>query len=142
MLGIVVCLLTTSVFSSAAAENCAGCHRIRLSGIHDSFPCLTCHQDGTRVLANPASAANRAKGCTSCHRGYDKFFDRAMVIRDGGEIYALNLVCTVTVTAVDLICPCHGSVYDRQGTVLKGPATRPLPRYRMERRGENLVIFA
>jgi len=72
---------------------------------------------------------------------------RVAVIRDGGELYALNLVCThlgcaVTVTATDLVCPCHGSVYDRQGKVLKGPATRPLPRYRMERRGENLVIFA
>lgn len=72
---------------------------------------------------------------------------RVAVARDEGEIYALSLVCThlgctVTVTPNDLVCPCHGSAYDRQGRVLKGPANRPLPRYRVERQGENLVIFA
>ena len=72
---------------------------------------------------------------------------RVAVIRDGGDLYALSLVCThlgctVTVTPTDLVCPCHGSAYDRTGRVLKGPATRPLPRYRVERQGENLVVIA
>ena len=72
---------------------------------------------------------------------------RVAVIREGSDLYALSLVCThlgctVTVTPTDLVCPCHGSAYDRKGNVLKGPASRPLPRYRVEQQGENLVVFA
>ena len=72
---------------------------------------------------------------------------RVALLRDGGEIYALSLVCThlgctVTVTPTGMVCPCHGSVYDRGGGLLKGPATRPLPRYRVEKQGVKLVVFA
>jgi cytochrome b6-f complex iron-sulfur subunit len=37
--------------------------------------------------------------------------------------------CTVNVTGDRLVCPCHGSTYDRAGKVLKGPAEHPLTRY-------------
>ena len=37
--------------------------------------------------------------------------------------------CTVDVKGVSLVCPCHGSTYDREGRVLRGPAERPLERY-------------
>jgi Rieske Fe-S protein len=39
--------------------------------------------------------------------------------------------CTVELQDEHLVCPCHGSTYDRNGTVLRGPAEQPLRRYRV-----------
>jgi len=49
--------------------------------------------------------------------------------------------CTVGVEGRHLVCPCHGSTYDRRGRVLRGPARRPLQGYptRLED-GEVVVI--
>ena len=65
--------------------------------------------------------------------------ERLALLRDGSGLYALSLVCThlgctVTVSAQELACPCHGSTFDRQGMVLKGPADRALRRYVVEDR--------
>ena len=66
---------------------------------------------------------------------------RVALMRDGDEVYALDLVCThlgctVQVTPTGLICPCHGSSFDRLGRVLEGPADRPLSRYRVLESGD------
>jgi cytochrome b6-f complex iron-sulfur subunit len=37
--------------------------------------------------------------------------------------------CTVETEGAVLVCPCHGSTYSRTGTVLRGPAERPLRAY-------------
>ena len=38
------------------------------------------------------------------------------------------------------VCPCHGSEFDLEGAVLRGPAERSLPRYRVAREGEDVVV--
>lgn len=48
--------------------------------------------------------------------------------------------CTVEVHGPRLVCPCHGSTYDREGRVLRGPAQRALTRYPVTREGDELVI--
>lgn len=37
-----------------------------------------------------------------------------------------HLGCTVEIQGERLVCPCHGSTYDRQGRVLRGPAEQAL----------------
>ncbi len=37
--------------------------------------------------------------------------------------------CTVEVEGAYLVCPCHGSTYARDGTVVRGPAPLPLRRF-------------
>jgi cytochrome b6-f complex iron-sulfur subunit len=42
-----------------------------------------------------------------------------------------HLGCVVTTTDVGFDCPCHGSRFDPEGTVLGGPAPTPLPWFRL-----------
>jgi Rieske Fe-S protein len=53
----------------------------------------------------------------------------------GGQYAAVSpicahLGCTVGIEGEHLVCPCHGSTYDRRGGLLKGPAQRGLRTYR------------
>lgn len=57
-----------------------------------------------------------------------------IVIRDEHGIAAVSskcthLGCTVTANARGFECACHGSTFSRDGRVLGGPATAPLPWY-------------
>jgi len=59
--------------------------------------------------------------------------ERVALMRTENRFSALSLVCThlgctVNVTENSLACPCHGSIFDRQGAVIKGPAGRALSR--------------
>lgn len=62
-----------------------------------------------------------------------------LVVRDGAhEFHALSMQCThegcpvrAPVRGV-ITCPCHGSQYDLQGRVRRGPAQLPLARYSVE----------
>jgi Rieske Fe-S protein len=51
-----------------------------------------------------------------------------------------HLGCTVEIERDRLVCPCHGSTYDRAGSVLKGPAERSLSHYRTRLADGVLVI--
>lgn len=66
---------------------------------------------------------------------------------DGGEFAALSpicthLGCTVEIEGTRLVCPCHGSTYDRAGAVLQGPATRSLHRYRTSRTSDGSLVIS
>jgi Rieske Fe-S protein len=60
------------------------------------------------------------------------YTDPVYVLALGGGAYAAlspictHRGCTVNIEGEDLVCPCHGSTYDRTGAVLVGPAERPL----------------
>lgn len=57
-----------------------------------------------------------------------------VLAQEGGAFVALSPLCTHLGCVVELqgsriVCPCHGSTFDRAGVVLQGPASDPLERY-------------
>lgn len=57
-----------------------------------------------------------------------------LVTLAGGGFAALSpicthLGCTVDIEGSNLVCPCHGSTFDRDGSVLRGPAEASLRRF-------------
>lgn len=51
-----------------------------------------------------------------------------------------HLGCTVEFAGTRFECPCHGSMYDRDGSVLRGPTERPLIRYPTELVADDILI--
>lgn len=77
--------------------------------------------------------------------------DRCLMVRTGEDEYvAYSQKCTHLACAVfysremdRLECPCHEGYFSvRDGSVLQGPPTRPLPRVVLERRDNQLVAVA
>ncbi|MGI9078039.1 MAG: ubiquinol-cytochrome c reductase iron-sulfur subunit [Gemmatimonadaceae bacterium] len=52
-----------------------------------------------------------------------------------------HLGCTVDIEGARLVCPCHGSIYDRSGKVLQGPAELPLARYSTQLSGDGVLTI-
>jgi cytochrome b6-f complex iron-sulfur subunit len=71
-----------------------------------------------------------------------------IVARDAGGVYAMSAVCTHAGCLVDdasgtiasgLYCPCHGSAFDGNGAVTRGPARAPLQHYAVTIAGDGSI---
>lgn len=49
--------------------------------------------------------------------------------------------CSVAPESGVLACPCHGSRFQFDGTLLEGPASRPLDSFRVEEEADQLIIL-
>jgi cytochrome b6-f complex iron-sulfur subunit len=72
---------------------------------------------------------------------------RAVAIyKEGNQVYALSTICThlgciVNATDNGFDCPCHGSKFAKDGSVLKGPAPKGLPWLELKHAGgDNFLI--
>jgi len=67
------------------------------------------------------------------------------IFRDAQGTYAISIVCThlgciVKPTPDGFECPCHGSVFARDGAVVRGPAPQPLSWIKVEAGGGTVVV--
>ncbi len=66
--------------------------------------------------------------------------------KEGNQVYAVSTICThlgciVKPSATGFDCPCHGSKYGRDGSVLKGPAPKALPWLELKHLGgDNFLV--
>jgi Rieske Fe-S protein len=74
--------------------------------------------------------------------------ERAVLVRleKGGRFVAYSVVCTHQGCPVahrdgELVCPCHGSVFDpaRGGAAVRGPAQQPLQEIEVDTKGSKVV---
>ncbi|MCD8492953.1 MAG: Rieske (2Fe-2S) protein [Geovibrio sp.] len=68
------------------------------------------------------------------------------VMRMDGAVSAMSLVCThlgctIALDGDRFACPCHGSIFALDGTVIKGPAERRLDTYRTETADGMITVF-
>ena len=65
---------------------------------------------------------------------------------DGVTFSAVSAVCThmgciIGVAENFFLCPCHGSTYDLNGGVVRGPAARSLKKFKTEVKNGNITII-
>jgi Rieske Fe-S protein len=73
--------------------------------------------------------------------------DAALMRTTDGGIRAMSLRCTHAACNVNwdqgseqFICPCHGGLFARDGSVLEGPPNEPLHDLQVEQRNGNIYV--
>jgi cytochrome b6-f complex iron-sulfur subunit len=115
---------------------------VGVAGCSVSVACTNAASDGrviARVSEVPLGSAIEFRD--------DLSGERAMLIHlEGGRFVAYSVVCTHQGCVVlyrdgELVCPCHGSVFDpaRSAAAVRGPAREPLQEVEVDTEGGEVV---
>lgn len=118
---------------------CAGCSFVSCNSNDDPAP----NVDFTLDLSLPENSALVSAGGSLSKDG-------VIVARiSSSEFTALSRACThagtnvnYRITQQDFLCPNHGSIFDKTGSVKTGPATKALKKYNTELTGNSLRVFS
>jgi cytochrome b6-f complex iron-sulfur subunit len=123
--------------------------------------CTSEKTDTTATKPSDSAASARADGFTVV--GTVKDLDQAGFIQDKNfaagpllvihdatdksKLVAVNSTCTHKGCTVDwkkdaktLACPCHGSQFKPDGSVAKGPASKPLATFTIKTEGDSVLV--
>jgi cytochrome b6-f complex iron-sulfur subunit len=119
---------------------CAGCNLVSCSSNDDPTPTAV---DFTLDLSLSANSTLQNIGGSISKEGV------IIAKLSSTDFTAVSQACTHEGTKVnyrssqqDFLCPNHGSIFDKNGTVKNGPATSALKKYNTELTGTNLRVFS
>lgn len=117
-------------FIAISAAVCAGCDHVQ----QDSQVNAATSQPATTEPVTDSIDAGSIEGFPP-NTVSDAFRDQGFfIVHRDKQIFALSAICTHKGCKVraqadqSFLCKCHGSTFDKDGRVTKGPATRDLPR--------------
>jgi len=110
--------------------------------------CLACGSTGLAAIGagcgnetgSPPTGPVGAGNVSALAVGSMRVMSNVVVARDADGVYAMSGVCThagclladgSSTIAAGLSCPCHGSLFDGDGNVTRGPARAPLQHYQV-----------
>jgi Rieske Fe-S protein len=104
-------------------------------------------QTSASSLPNGAIAnSNQLQVGSPVYFEYPSGYPNILMKNADGTLTALSMLCThiccecsYNPTANQIYCPCHGSVFDAAGQVLRGPAQTPLPAIKLRVDSSGLV---
>jgi cytochrome b6-f complex iron-sulfur subunit len=119
---------------------CAGCSLVSCGSNDDPTPAVI---DFTLDLTLPENSALQNVGGSLSKDGV------IIAKLSSTEFTAVSRACTHEGTNVnyrstpqDFLCPNHGSVFDKNGSVKNGPAKTALKKYNTELTGNSLRVFS
>src|SRR5262245_31553870 len=134
--------LTRRDFLAAAAGACGACLSLGGCAATNPAPLFTAFLDGTLPMPEPLKMVG---GQVKVKVPYIE--DTVLVWRDLGGLHAASIVCTHRYSEVaynekanTLDCPSHGSRFNPDGSVLNGPAKRPLRVFKATQMDDKLKI--
>jgi cytochrome b6-f complex iron-sulfur subunit len=100
-------------------------------------------QGGANLTVDLSLSVNSALNSN----GGSKVVQGVIIINMGTGFVALSSICTHQGCTVNydassgrLVCPCHGSIFSIEGSVVNGPALSPLQVYKVSEQGNVLTI--
>ena len=123
---------TTLIVMPSVLESCTKVDTT--PGNHNTNPLTIDLTDPTYSVLNTAGGSRVVSGIIIANAGSGVFIAL--------DSTCTHLGCTVGYSASNnnFPCPCHGSLYSSSGSVINGPATRPLSQHNVTRSGDILTI--